>query len=166
MILKTSSIRDVIAFPKNRSAFCPLTEAPSRVEPSQLAELGLQGGSASDSSLAGEGLRPVGEKASGIVKEEERISMEAVRHVAGLARLRVSDEEARTYQRELNAVLTHFEALQGLDTEKVHPMTQLPDVKNVWREDIPVETGETEILRSMAPSGEKGYFKVPRILEG
>ncbi|HEX9910920.1 MAG TPA: aspartate--tRNA ligase, partial [Desulfatiglandales bacterium] len=41
MILKASSIREIIAFPKNRSAFCPLSEAPSFVESSQLKELGL-----------------------------------------------------------------------------------------------------------------------------
>ncbi len=41
MILQVPSIRDVIAFPKNRSAFCPLTEAPSLVDLSQLLELGL-----------------------------------------------------------------------------------------------------------------------------
>lgn len=41
MILGTSSIRDVIAFPKNRSASCPLSEAPSPVSDRQLAEAGL-----------------------------------------------------------------------------------------------------------------------------
>jgi aspartyl-tRNA synthetase len=41
MILGTSSIREVIAFPKNRSAFCPLTQAPSPVGRDQLEELGL-----------------------------------------------------------------------------------------------------------------------------
>ena len=41
MILSTSSIRDVIAFPKNRRAFCPLTEAPAMADGAQLEELGL-----------------------------------------------------------------------------------------------------------------------------
>jgi aspartyl-tRNA synthetase len=41
MILGESSIREVIAFPKNRSAYCPLTEAPSTVSAEQLQELGL-----------------------------------------------------------------------------------------------------------------------------
>ena len=41
MILKTSSIREVTAFPKNRSAFCPLTKAPAKVAFEQLTELGL-----------------------------------------------------------------------------------------------------------------------------
>jgi len=34
-----NSIRDVIAFPKTQKAFCPLTEAPSAVDPKQLREL-------------------------------------------------------------------------------------------------------------------------------
>ncbi len=36
-----SSIREVITFPKNSNAFCPLTSAPSEVEDKQLKELGL-----------------------------------------------------------------------------------------------------------------------------
>jgi len=42
MILGVDSIREVIAFPKNRSAVCPLTDAPSAVTRKQLQELGLQ----------------------------------------------------------------------------------------------------------------------------
>lgn len=41
MILGTTSIREVTAFPKNRSAYCPLTQAPSLVTVEQLGELGL-----------------------------------------------------------------------------------------------------------------------------
>lgn len=38
----SSSIRDVIAFPKTQTAMCPLTSAPSTVDPQQLKELGLR----------------------------------------------------------------------------------------------------------------------------
>jgi aspartyl-tRNA synthetase len=36
-----NSIREIIAFPKTTSGTCPLTEAPSTVDPDQLKELGL-----------------------------------------------------------------------------------------------------------------------------
>ncbi len=42
MMVKASSIREVIAFPKTQSAACVLTNAPSDVSPLQLRELGLR----------------------------------------------------------------------------------------------------------------------------
>lgn len=42
LMTKAESIRDVIAFPKNQSAICPLTQAPSEVEEKQLRELGIK----------------------------------------------------------------------------------------------------------------------------
>lgn len=49
LMSQTASIRDVIAFPKTQSAYCPLTHAPSVPDPSALKVLGvrmsaLQGG--------------------------------------------------------------------------------------------------------------------------
>ncbi len=41
MMAGTEAIRDVIAFPKTTSASCPMTAAPSTVDPAQLTELGL-----------------------------------------------------------------------------------------------------------------------------
>ncbi|MFU0823687.1 aspartate--tRNA ligase [Clostridium sp.] len=37
----TDNIKDVIAFPKNQNAYCPLTEAPNVVDDKQLKELGI-----------------------------------------------------------------------------------------------------------------------------
>ncbi len=43
MILNhSSSLRDVIAFPKNASAVCPMSEAPTIVDEKQLDELGIK----------------------------------------------------------------------------------------------------------------------------
>ncbi|MCL2322904.1 MAG: Asp-tRNA(Asn)/Glu-tRNA(Gln) amidotransferase GatCAB subunit C, partial [Oscillospiraceae bacterium] len=38
----TENIKDVIAFPKNQNAFCPLSDAPNEVSDKQLAELGIK----------------------------------------------------------------------------------------------------------------------------
>ncbi len=166
MILKTSSIRDVIAFPKNRSALCPLTQAPSPVDRSQLRELGLGPGGIMGRPAIGS-RRPAQEDMVGRpLAESERISRGEVKHVAKLARLKITDPEADAYQKELNAVLEHFEALQELDTENVEPMSHVLEMKNVWREDKLSKPQKAESLMANAPVKESGYFKVPKILEG
>ena len=38
----TDNIRDVIAFPKNLSAVCPMSNAPLQVDDAQLEDLGIQ----------------------------------------------------------------------------------------------------------------------------
>lgn len=41
LFTKTDNIRDVIAFPKNLNAVCPMSHAPSRVDELQLSDLGI-----------------------------------------------------------------------------------------------------------------------------
>ncbi len=41
LMLKRENIREVIAFPKNQNAICPMTSAPSQAEDSSLTELGI-----------------------------------------------------------------------------------------------------------------------------
>ena len=166
MILKAKSIRDVIAFPKNRSAFCPLTHAPSPVSKSQLRELGLRSGSDVETPL----IRFHGPAQEGIAEQDldepKRISRDEVLHVARLGRLRLSDSETDSYQKDLNSILEYVEILKGLNTEKVQPMSHVLRLKNVWREDKPVKPGKSEDILSNAPLKERDYFKVPKILKG
>lgn len=42
LMTESTSIRDVIAFPKTQTATCPLTDAPAPVDPKQLLELGIR----------------------------------------------------------------------------------------------------------------------------
>ena len=42
LLAQEESIRDVIAFPKNQNAICPLTSAPATTDEKSLTELGIQ----------------------------------------------------------------------------------------------------------------------------
>jgi aspartyl-tRNA synthetase len=165
MILKASSIRDVIAFPKNRNAVCPLTRAPDIPDQAQIEELGL-GHEAGARMITGRSKPARGGVVERGKKAAQRISREEVLHVARLARLRLDEEDVVLYQKDLNSILEYVKTLEELDTEGVQPMSHVLGLKNVWREDTVCGSKDPEPLLSNAPMREKDYFRVPKILEG
>jgi aspartyl-tRNA synthetase len=159
MILKAGSIREVIAFPKNRSAYCPLTQAPSFVSDLQIRELGLSAPSAKESAVKRSGRRGPSKFRQG------EISLDHVRHIAKLARLKLTDEEAFTVQKDLNSILQYVETLREVNTESVRPMNHVLPLTNVWREDKAGTCDMSESILDNAPMREGNFFKVPKILE-
>ena len=168
MILGTPSIRDVIAFPKNRKAFCPLTEAPSFADKPQLEELALKTHSGVGPVESVDGIKTSSTSHTTTAKnaKSEKISTREVNHVAKLARLELSDQEAAFFQKDLNSILDYVETLKDLDTDHISPMSHVFEINNVWRDDRPGDPKETEPLLENAPMREKGFYKVPKILEG
>ena len=49
-----------------------------------------------------------------------RISMEQVKHVAHLARLAITEEEAKQFQHQLDQMISFAEQLNELDTDQVN----------------------------------------------
>ena len=91
--------------------------------------------------------------------------MDEVKHVANLARLAITEEEAEKLTNDLDAIISFAEELNELDTDNVEPTSHVLDMKNIFREDVskpglPVE----EVLKN-APDHENGQIKVPAIIE-
>ena len=166
MILGAPSIREVIAFPKNRSAFCPLTRAPSEVKEAQLKELGLGAHGAREKKAVQVPGRPREQDAVPGDGRGERISREEVTHVARLARLSLPDDEITAHKEDLNAILEYVETLKELNTDEVRPLSNVMSPKNVWREDEPQDTRYADGILSGGPDQKERYFRVPKILEG
>ena len=92
------------------------------------------------------------------------ITKDNVLHVAGLARLELSEGEVEKYEAELNDVLKFMDKLNELDTQGIEPTAHVLEINNVFREDIVEESFEVEDILSNAPDREDDYFKVPSIL--
>jgi aspartyl-tRNA(Asn)/glutamyl-tRNA(Gln) amidotransferase subunit C len=95
------------------------------------------------------------------------LSLEEVRRIAALARLRLSPEEERTFAVQLSAILAHVQALRELDVSQVEPMTHALAAGEapVLRPDEVHESLSPEEALANAPAREGTCFKVPRIIE-
>ena len=89
------------------------------------------------------------------------IDREQVAHVARLARLKVSDDEADELAVELSAILDHVDLLASVDTEGVEPTTHVVELLNVLRDDEPRPELTVEQALANAPESEDGAFRVP-----
>ena len=63
------------------------------------------------------------------------ITVEKVRHIASLARLRLTDGEEKVLAKEMADILQYVEKLHELDTTGVEPMTHPFEMQGVWRQD-------------------------------
>ena len=93
------------------------------------------------------------------------ISREDVVHVARLARLALTDAELETMREQLNAILSHIEALRAVDTSGIEPTSHAVPQFNVMREDEPRPCFPVEEMLANAPDRAGDFFRVPRIIE-
>jgi len=92
------------------------------------------------------------------------LSEAAVRKVAKLARLDVTDEQASRYARELTSVLGYIDRMREMDLADVEPMAHVLDATNRLDPDEPGETLSVETLMTMAPDVSPPFLNVPKVL--
>lgn len=70
------------------------------------------------------------------------LSKKEVQKIAQLARIKITDEEAEKYSKELSDILGFVEKLNEIDTDNVEPIAHITGAKNVVREDKVIEASE------------------------
>ncbi|CAM4008072.1 Asp-tRNA(Asn)/Glu-tRNA(Gln) amidotransferase subunit GatC [Vreelandella rituensis] len=88
-----------------------------------------------------------------------------VRRAAHLARLGVSDDQARGFVDDLNRILEMVDQLQSLDTEGVAPLAHPLDATQRLRADEVTESSQRDTFQHSAPAVENGLYLVPRVVE-
>jgi len=95
------------------------------------------------------------------------LSLEEVRRIASLARLRLSPEEERTFAVQLSAILSYVDQLKELDVSGIEPMTHAlaaGEAPALRPDEVQESLSPGEALAN-APAREGTCFKVPRIIE-
>ncbi len=92
-------------------------------------------------------------------------SRDDVRKVAGLARLKVGDDELDRLAAELQAMIGYVQILNEVDTTDVLPMVHAVELQNVLRSDVSVNSLERTAALANAPRTDGVFFLVPAIIE-
>jgi len=88
-----------------------------------------------------------------------------VRHVAELARLKISDAEAVLYADQLSRILDYVRQLEEVSTDGVAPFDHACAKADALRDDQPRSGWTTEQALHNAPRHERGSFQVPKVLD-
>ena len=93
------------------------------------------------------------------------LTRDDVAHLAGLARIALSDAELDRMVGELGVILESVEKVQQAPTDGVAPMSHPMPLTNVTRPDEIRACLGAEAALSGAPEAEQQRFSVPRILD-
>ena len=88
-----------------------------------------------------------------------------IEYVARLARINLTEDEAKIFQKQLDDVLNYVEKLRQVDVTGVDAAAHGLPVFNVFRVDAPRDWFTAEEALSNAPRQANGLFIVPKVVE-
>lgn len=93
------------------------------------------------------------------------LTIEEVKKIAYLARLRLTSEEEERYAGQLSAILDYAQRLQKVDTSRIPPTATVLPLNAPLREDKTRPSTPQSLILSNAPSEEEGMFRVLPVLD-
>jgi aspartyl-tRNA(Asn)/glutamyl-tRNA(Gln) amidotransferase subunit C len=88
-----------------------------------------------------------------------------VRRIARLARIKVSDAEAKALEKELSGIFEWIKQLDEVDTDAVEPMTRVVAMTLKKRRDEVTDGGIADEVVANAPAADDHFFLVPKVVE-
>ena len=93
-----------------------------------------------------------------------KITKDEVLYVANLARLDLDEASIEKFAGQIDNILEYIELLNQVDTKDVKPTSHAIALTNAFREDEQRAQLETDQALDNAPSGEDGFFVVPKVI--
>ncbi len=93
------------------------------------------------------------------------VTLNDVKYMANLARLQLTDEEAKNLTKDMNNILEYMELLGQIDSSNIPPLEHVTDMATEFRPDKAGEPLDHEQALKNAPDADSGYFRVPRVIE-
>ena len=88
-----------------------------------------------------------------------------VRHVAKLARLKLTDADVPRFSQQISSILQYIAQLQQVNTTGFEAMSHPLPLTNVLRDDEVKPSLPVQQVLQNAPSSEGPFFTVPQVLD-
>ena len=85
--------------------------------------------------------------------------------IANLACIELTDAEREAFTAQFPTVLSHIEKIRELDVDALEPTIMGHRGNNIFREDVPQESLDREIMMNNAPARIEDEVRMPRIVE-
>ncbi|MBC7741228.1 MAG: Asp-tRNA(Asn)/Glu-tRNA(Gln) amidotransferase subunit GatC [Bdellovibrionaceae bacterium] len=92
------------------------------------------------------------------------IDQKTIEHIAKLARLKITSEEAVAYGEQLSKVLSHFQKISEINTDGVLPLVTPSEIEFFAREDEVKKEYTAQQMVANAPEKAGNLFKVPPVV--
>jgi aspartyl-tRNA(Asn)/glutamyl-tRNA(Gln) amidotransferase subunit C len=93
------------------------------------------------------------------------IGKDVVARIAGLARIRVAEEELDPLAAELSRIVAWVEELNEVETSGVAPMASTAVSRLPMRADVVTDGDCRDAIVEGAPKRARGFFVVPKVVE-
>lgn len=93
------------------------------------------------------------------------IDKETVRKVAGLARLKLNEEELERFTPQVAGIVKWVEMLSEVNTDNVAPLANVVNIDLKLRPDAVTDGGYQAEILANAPEDMEGFFVVPKVVE-
>ena len=103
-------------------------------------------------------------KSVNMTTNNHEVSIEEVRHMAKLSRLKISHEEEIIFARQFAQILNHMDVLQKIDTSGLEPLYSPVHMPEETRPDIANNRRTVQEILANAPETDGKFFIVPRIV--
>jgi aspartyl-tRNA(Asn)/glutamyl-tRNA(Gln) amidotransferase subunit C len=94
-----------------------------------------------------------------------QVDEKTVRRIARLARIKITDAEAKALEGELSGILDWVTQLDEVKTDGVAPMTSTVAMRLRRREDRVTDGEKAAEVTQNAPMQEDNFYVVPKIVE-
>jgi aspartyl-tRNA(Asn)/glutamyl-tRNA(Gln) amidotransferase subunit C len=94
-----------------------------------------------------------------------KLDTNTINKIAKLARIKLSEEEAKDLLKDMNSILDWVEQLNEVNTDSIEPLANISSSILPKRKDESKDVNSSDEILQNSPDKLEGYFAVPKVVE-